>query len=454
LYYSIYTFLIFINQLPNDTTKLSEFLFGSIKIFLNDNHIPTVWLYNSVYLLFVFSFVGIKTKSKKWHNLIFKVSYIVIVISIINIIYFQLTGDKKLFYFNSKIIIPFLFVFGLVCYYPLIRYKLALKKYIITGSVILVIASFLSFYGRKLGLLHINRGVSQSIFLIGILAENIIFSWALAKKKKLILEQKTTTQKKLILQLEENKKLREEKYSNLKQEVAIHTENVQNEKIKTLEAEFDKKIIALKMSSLRSQMNPHFIFNSLNSIKLYIIENEKNNAIYYLNKFSKLIRKILAATNEETITLNEEIETLSLYIDIENIRFSNEIKINITIDENLNINTIKIPSLILQPFIENAIWHGLSSKKGVKKLSVSFLNKDNNYLKINITDNGIGREKAQEINRNKIHKKKSIGLQLTDERLQNFSKIFQGNYSTKIIDHFDDDNNPSGTTIELLIPLI
>ena len=113
-----------------------------------------------------------------------------------------------------------------------------------------------------------------------------------------------------------------------------------------------KKLLTLEQSMLRSQMNPHFLFNSLNSIKLYIINNEKKNAVYYLNKFSKLVRKILEASSLKEISLAEELETIELYMNIENIRFSNEINFDISIEDGIDTHAIKIPSLILQPFLE------------------------------------------------------------------------------------------------------
>ena len=122
-----------------------------------------------------------------------------------------------------------------------------------------------------------------------------------------------------------------------------------------------------------------------------------------------------------------------------------------TID--LSINTIKIPSLILQPFIENAIWHGLSSKKGLKKIDITFEKEADKYLKITVTDNGIGREKSNEIKKQKIHKKDSIGIKLTEERLNNFCKDYTANYKLNFVDLLDDNKNAKGTKIILHIPL-
>jgi len=405
-----------------------------------------------MYLLFVFKFVNIKANSKKWNKVINIVSYTLISFSAFEILYYVFTGNRYLFWIIEKYFIKFLFIFSLICYYPLLKYKAPLKKYIVAGSLVLFTASFLAIYRRSL--FPEYKEIGQFIFLTGVLIENLIFAVALSKKQKMILEEKNNLQYQLISQLKENEKLRNKNQEILEKELESHTERADNEKIKALEAEFESKLLTLKMSSLRSQMNPHFIFNSLNSIKLYIIENEKNNAIYYLNKFSKLIRKILASTREESISLSEEIETLSLYTEIENIRFSNEIVTSIDVDKNLNTNTIKIPSLLLQPFIENAIWHGLSSKEGDKTLSVSFIELDNNYLKITITDNGIGRKKSAELKKNKMYKKDSVGIQLTEDRLKNFSLNRKGNYKVNIIDLFTEDHQPNGTKVEITIPLV
>lgn len=215
----------------------------------------------------------------------------------------------------------------------------------------------------------------------------------------------------------------------------------------------EKKILALEQNMLKSQMNPHFIFNSLNSIKLYIINNEKENAVYYLNKFAKLIRKILVVSNEKDISLADELETMKLYMNIENIRFSNEIDFNVNIDKSINPENIRVPSLILQPFLENSLWHGLSSKKDDKKISVDVVKDDEDYVTISITDNGVGRKVSQERKQKKTLNRKSVGIEITKERLFNFSKRFARMYDLKIEDLFDKQNNVAGTKVILNIPV-
>ncbi|MFP4844275.1 tetratricopeptide repeat protein [Winogradskyella sp. PE311] len=214
----------------------------------------------------------------------------------------------------------------------------------------------------------------------------------------------------------------------------------------------EKQILTLEQDMLRSQMNPHFIFNSLNSIKLYIINNEKENAVYYLNKFSKLIRKILIASKEKETPLQEELDTMKLYMNIENIRFDNQIDFNINVEESINTEVTKVPSLILQPFLENSLWHGLSSKSNDKKIDLNVYKNTPEYITIEIIDNGIGRFAARKISDGKKLKRKSVGIEITKARLANFSKAFVNSYILEI-DDLHKDNLPTGTKITLKIPI-
>lgn len=216
----------------------------------------------------------------------------------------------------------------------------------------------------------------------------------------------------------------------------------------------EKKILKLEQEALRIQMNPHFVFNALNSIKLYVINNEQKNAVYYLNKFSKLIRNILESSTVKEVTLSEELKTMNLYMRIENIRFSNEILYTEEVDPDVNIERIKVPPLILQPFLENSIWHGLSSKKGEKTVTLSVKKISKEFIQIDISDNGIGRDEAIKIKENKSLNRKSIGIDLTKERLRNFSNEYENNYSLIYSDLTDDEGNSIGTKVTLKIPII
>jgi len=214
----------------------------------------------------------------------------------------------------------------------------------------------------------------------------------------------------------------------------------------------EKQILTLEQDMLRSQMNPHFIFNSLNSIKHFIINNDQQNAVYYLNKFAKLIRKILISNTEKHISLEDELETMKLYISVENMRFSNQIDFSVQVEPTINLTGIKVPSLILQPFLENALWHGLSSKADDKKIKLEVSKGSKNHVAVTITDNGIGRVASEKINKDKSLNRKSVGLNITKARLSNFSKRFTIGYNLKITDLYNDNQKAIGTKVELLIP--
>lgn len=216
----------------------------------------------------------------------------------------------------------------------------------------------------------------------------------------------------------------------------------------------EKKILSLKQEALQSQMSPHFVFNALNSIKLYIINNEQKNAVHYLNKFAKLIRKILEASKVKEISLQEELETMNLYMTIENIRFNNEINCNFNVDKDVNLDSIKVPPLVLQPFLENAIWHGLSSKSGEKKIEIFVSRKTDNFLDIVIEDNGIGRVASAKIKANKSINRKSIGIDLTKERLRNFDRKLENSFSLDYSDLVGKNNTVDGTKVSIRIPLV
>ena len=207
------------------------------------------------------------------------------------------------------------------------------------------------------------------------------------------------------------------------------------------------------MKALRAQMNPHFIFNSMNSIQKFILKNDSFSASQYLTKFSKLIRLILDNSNESYISLESEIALLKIYVEIEDLRFDNQFEYEIKIDDSLNTDTVQIPSMIIQPYIENAIWHGLLHKETKGKLTLEITKLDNAMIKVVVTDDGIGRQKALELKSKQVLKRKSYGLQITEDRIDILNKTKSNKTQLQIFDLKDEEGNPSGTKIELIIPI-
>lgn len=221
-----------------------------------------------------------------------------------------------------------------------------------------------------------------------------------------------------------------------------------------LESKKREEIILLKLKALRAQINPHFMFNSLNSILYYILNNDPNKAANYLSKFSKLIRQILHHSEEQYISLEEEIDTLKLYTDLEQIRLENkfEYEISSSIQNHLKI---KLPALLIQPIIENAIWHGVSklqTRKG--KVTIHF-EKFQDQIKVIITDNGVGRDYKKTIDQIKFENEhKSYGVSIITKRLELFNSTHNQKSQMQVLDLKDSDGNPQGTQVTIYLPII
>nr|WP_294936312.1 histidine kinase [uncultured Flavobacterium sp.] len=215
-------------------------------------------------------------------------------------------------------------------------------------------------------------------------------------------------------------------------------------------AKFENELAILKLENLKSQMNPHFIFNALNSIQEYIVLNEKNLAGSYLAKFADLIRAYLEHSSKGYISLREEIECLDTYLQLEKLRF--EDKFSYTITSSISNEEIKIPTMLIQPYVENAIKHGLLHKKDNRNLSINFeLLKEEKMLRCIILDNGIGREKAAQL-RNVNHR--SFATEATQHRLDLLNFGRERKIGVTIDDLVNDDKNAIGTKVTLLIPIL
>ena len=218
-----------------------------------------------------------------------------------------------------------------------------------------------------------------------------------------------------------------------------------------------KQLAELEMQVLRSQMNPHFIFNSLNSINMFILENNKLHASEYLSKFSNLIRLILQNSQEAFIPLERELEALQLYIELESLRFEQRFAYKITVAGNVDAAMLKVPPLIIQPYAENAIWHGLmhlpdrqAGKKEKGHLEIEVYEEDE-ILSYKIIDDGIGRKKAAELKSKSASTQKSMGMRITADRIAMLQQ--QGNSSITITDLVLADGNPGGTEVLIKMPV-
>lgn len=216
-------------------------------------------------------------------------------------------------------------------------------------------------------------------------------------------------------------------------------------------AVIQQQIAQLEMKALRAQMNPHFIFNALNSIQTFMMKRETEQALSYLSRFARLIRNVLDNSQLNSIPISKELKMLENYLELEKLRFGDQFSYKITVDDELDPDFTDIPTMILQPFVENAIWHGLLHKKEDGRLSIAFHQREGSLLCV-IEDNGIGRERAA-AQRQQGNEHHSRGLQITRDRLALYNRRFNLDATFDIEDLYDENGQPCGTRVSVWFPL-
>lgn len=451
LYYGLYNFflLTYLNiKNPFFVVEIHQFL--RINDLISYNWFSQV-IYNSMLFLFYRAFLDLEIHYPKFNNVLYR--YLVVQVSFASLLFLYtiISGNHHVFnlcFFYG--FIPIMSGFVIYALYIALKIPNKLGYFIVVGVILYNFFAYFSLYES----FHHNIDTEPlNFFYIGIILESIVFILGLGYKVKLIYEERLNAQKNIIEEQKVNQLLRDNHQKILEKELEQKISELksalqksEDEKLNTIRLNFENEVNLLKLESLRSQMNPHFIFNALNSIKVYLIENNKEKAVYYLNKFSKLIRKILESSRTDSITLEEELEIIELYMSIENIRFDNTIHFKISKENDIALGSLKIPSLILQPFIENALWHGLMLKEGDKKIEI-IVTKTEESIELAIVDNGIGREKANENREKKTFKKDSLGIEFAKERLNYFNQKEKSKYQFTIEDLVDSSNQPAGTKV-------
>ncbi|MBK6484659.1 MAG: histidine kinase [Chitinophagaceae bacterium] len=233
----------------------------------------------------------------------------------------------------------------------------------------------------------------------------------------------------------------------------VNRRNRQLLKVQQQQFVAQQRMNEMENQAKQAMMNPHFVFNALNSIQQYINDNDRISANKYLTKFSRLIRLNLDLVNKRLITLEEEFEKLKLYLEIEQLRFGEKLKYEFIIDRQLETDVIFIPSMIVQPFVENAIWHGLmaSSKGGTITVHATSFDKEK-MLRIEISDDGIGINQSKKLNQQKS--RKSFGIELTIDRLKLFGKKYGKEAMVTFTDLSEESSTKHGTLVVIAMPLI
>ncbi|HFS67655.1 MAG TPA: hypothetical protein ENK67_05525 [Flavobacteriia bacterium] len=457
LYYALYALLVFAYTFHRPKHFVLADLVSNYKTYIEFFYDPLKWLYSITYLLFAIHFVDLNKYNPKLDKLLkLFIKINLALLSVLIALAIVLKNKLILDYTYNFLFLPVIFVLSIYVLYVVYKTASPVKNYLLIGAGTYLIVTSFSHYLTYTG--HAFR----VLFYAATAFEMILFALGLGYKQKILLEEKNLWQKLVIDEYKNNLELQKSLNQKLDEEVDQKNNQInllikQKEiaEQKKLALAYSKQMLQLRLQSVQAQMNPHFLFNALNSIKNYIIKNDQKRAVAYLTKFSKLVRLVLEVANLTEVSLKKEIELLKLYIDVENSRFNNSIDFELTIDSNININQTKVPPMIFQALIENAIWHGLAPKEQERKLKMT-VTKEDSYLKIIIQDNGIGRDKAQEINmKKKVHlRKESMGIKLTEERLAIFTQAKQLNYKLKFIDLYDADNKPIGTQVVIYLPLI
>lgn len=215
-----------------------------------------------------------------------------------------------------------------------------------------------------------------------------------------------------------------------------------------LKTEFNQRIARTEMAALRAQMNPHFVFNCLSSINRFILVNQPDEASAYLTKFSRLIRLILDNSRTETVPLNKELEALQLYVEMEQMRFNDRFEYRLSVADDVQTEHLEIPPLLIQPYVENAIWHGLMHKKAAGLLQVRVFY-EGKKLCIEVEDDGIGRQRAMELKSRSATVNKSLGMKVTAERLEVINQLYGTNAEVETVDLVDGNGEAAGTKVKI-----
>ncbi len=367
--------------------------------------------------------------------------------------WWNLETAELIFYVVRAIVLPFNV---LLFFWIIYKVKHPLLKYFALGQTLFFIGAFVSSFVSFTELHFIpghffNFPYAQNvIFQAGLLGEVLCFSVALGENVFLIQKEKEETSQKLIAQLRQNQLMEENMRKELDQQIEKKTKELvrlyaemEKQKEEQIKKSFADRLRDMKMLALRSQMNPHFIFNSLNALKNLVMLSREEDAIQYLDNFSVLLRTILQNSSKNIITVEEELDMLELYLELEKSRMGEGFSYTVRCDSREALSQYTIPPLLLQPFVENAIWHGLHpSKKTEKTLLVAFDTAQ--QLRITIEDNGVGRTESAKAK--KLHK--PTGTHITQERLALYNHISDAKMQLAILD-LEDNGTPAGTRITI-----
>ncbi len=460
LYYLGYLLfqIIYGIEVLSDTSAPMGNVFSQFPLFSNALREPLQFVFIGFYVLFILNLLTIK----HYDSLLAKILYILgiscFVYALFRFLFTYFLADMEMggyiFLIVRLIILPvnFILIFWIIykVKHPLINYFIVGQSFFFVGAVL---ASYIGLNGLHFVPGHFFNFVAAPniVFQLGLLGEVFCFSLALGENVLLLQREKDMANTALINQYQKNRMLQEKMNKELDQKVNQKTEEliqlytqIEKEKEAKIKEDFTHKLKSMEMLALRSQMNPHFLFNSLNAIKHMLMTSRNDEAMGYFDDFSSLLRGILQNSNREIVSVAEELEILELYLNLEKSRIGENFDYSIIVTDRGKLSQYDIPPLLLQPFAENAIWHGLTpSEKADRKLLVVF-DTDSEGLKIIMEDNGIGRKASRKIR--SLHK--SRGLEITRERLALYNYLNAPSIRLQITD-LEENGRALGTRITL-----
>ena len=446
LYYAIFCFSTFVLVLWNTNFRLGL----GLPLPMRATNQYFTFIIAFFYGLFISHFIELPTHAPRtWAVLrillgVFIVQEIFVLYEYINGLLFR----QNWIYLRQEV--TFL-ILGIILFISLLRSKSPFRYYLMTGIASLWVISYWQiFTDRRFEggdpAIRIFINYIPFFFSLGALIENFFFLLALAYRNRLVEVERNQIQQRYTYELKEQ-------LTKRTHEIEAKNQLLEAQRIHQLETEFDQRLADSEMTALRAQMNPHFIFNCLNSIKLYTLQNDTDRASDYLTKFARLIRLVLENSRADRVSLQHELEALQLYSDLEAMRFKQKVNISIRIDPHIDQQFVAIPPLLLQPYVENAIWHGLMHKPEGGTVLIDVTQPTDQQLHVEITDDGVGRARAGELKSKSAGKNKSFGMQVTADRIRMINQLYNTQTQARIFDLVSPDGEPLGTKVVLDIPV-
>lgn len=437
LFYGLYClFTLVYISLYNKTTSISPFL---ARHNISEFTVYIQFWFHALYIHFGVRFLGFEIHYPKF--LKFTRVYVISFLSIATLVFLlqnlgalPLRSVRFSFY---NIFVPVHLCVAFFIIYKSLKTKEDGRYIFLSGSSFYIIFVMVALFTSNMNGWKAFTIQPMVYFMIGVIIECLFISYGLGYKIRKLYFQRQLVQQQLNIA---NAQLKEKLYEEItlrEKETQLLQEQKQRQQLKA-------RLAGLQQKVLRSQINSHFVFNVLNSIKVFIMDNDTQSAVIYLNKFARFIRMVLDGNIKDDITLAEELESLDLFLSIENMRFDGRFSYHFEIDESLQLNSYHVPALILQPFVENALWHGIMNKEGIGILVIRVRIQDGKLL-IEIDDNGVG-YKTTLVKKSYDHN--PVGINIVKERVNHYNLHAKNNISFAIYDKSDIDAG-EGTLVKI-----